>query len=100
MPREAQADFGSFPNKEIIDAQNVWAKNIDERIGQAWIAYAGEELRDVATGVMDLVHTVDPRSRVFAVADQGIAVDVGHWHSSLPRDNVFGHLSQMIVFLV
>ena len=100
VPGESQSDFGCFPEEEVVDAQNVWAEYVEEWIGQAWIAHAGEEFRDVATGVMDFVHGVDTQLLVFAVSDEGISVDVSHWHFSFPGDNVFGDLPQVIVFFM
>ena len=90
----------NYADEEVIDAENVRAEYVEQWIGQAGVAHTREELRDIATGVVDLVHGVNARPLVLAVADESVLINVHPWHLSLAGDNILGHLSQLVVFLM
>ena len=98
MPRETETNLRCFPNKQRVDAENIWTEDVNEWIGEARITDAGEEFWIVATWKMDFVHRIDALLFGFAVSDECVLIDVYGWKRSFSVHNIFSHLTKGIVF--
>ena len=98
MPRETEPDFRCLPDEQRIDTEDIRAEDIDERIGEARIAYTVKKLWVVAARKMDFVHRVYPLFLGFSIFDECVLIDVDGRKGTFPVYNVFCDLAESIVF--
>ena len=73
------------------------AEQVDDGIGQPGIAYPLQELANMATGKVQLVHGMDPGALLLAVADQRVSVNMFRGKRARAGDDLFSSLVQNLV---